>query len=838
MPTRDQPIVMKDFAGLNRRDGGDKVLSNQFFSLQNWFPFSKGLLYKRQGTTNDLQISSIPLAQSIYALHRHYGAWGERFSLNFVLPDATAFTNPSVAPTLTDISGGDMFDGGAVTAMRFYYSWVGSGCESLLSPVASITVANNTRGVRITVPSFPTGVRAANVFVVSQGSIMVPAGYITTSGGSFDYLWYLATAAAQADVPGEIKNVDPSHSLSGSLTSGTYYIACCVFTESVIGSDPLIGTAATGNGNYLTVRLTDNNKSIRVVNCLAAGVTTNGCKYVRWFIGTKPPTDGPMVYLGVTKIRANASEVGATSSEYITIGSIPRNTNMQSIPYNQNTGGSTYVAQVGMMNYDGVDPFQIDPSPAGHIDNTARLPFVIRKDSDGTISEVMIARRRVSPSLYVINSTNATSDGKMRIQTPSKTPIFSSFLGAVYIANAGTQPLLQTDGYAMVEQCPFPGTVLPGPVDYVSSFKNGLIVTVPDYKNQIFGSNAMAPNNFASGGTGTSLRFVTVGDPYGDGVKSVGIFSFTSGTDGPKSLLMATKKSSSWIISNITDLQSGIPSSMDQLSGRVGCIAPQTMVQTPIGFVFLGNDGDVFLSRGSGDPYRIGGTIRPLLQHLSENDSLMQKATACYHQGFYKLSYPSSASSTTNDAQLWADLRTEQGVPITWAGPHIGISIGSQEVFLGESDAQSRYGISADGSAVVLLDDPSTFQDLGSPIVSKLTTKTFRFNAEMHYKRLTSIVLDAYFDTQFAHSVLFEAFMDDQYTQYNKTLSTGTAIWDSSQFDQSFWGDALYVAVPWYIGPAPIVGRTLIFQMSHSDNAQFILAAVGCTIQPERRQIV
>lgn len=841
MATRDQPMVMKDFAGVNRRDGGDKVLSNQFFTLQNFFPYSKGLLYKRQGTTLDLDVSTLPLAQKIMAFHRHYGAFGERFSLHFVLPDATAFPTATVAPTLTEIAGGDMFNGGTPSQINFTYSWVGAGCESFYAPQASITVSDNTKGVRITVPAFPAGVKSANIFLCIPGEVMTIAGVVTTSGGSYDFKFYAGPTIALNDTAGEIKNCDPQAFLTGNLKRGTYYIACAPFTKKTTASLTKLGTAATGNGNYFLVRLTDDNKSIRVASCLTtggsgSGITTNGATHVIWFISSKPPTEGPMTFAGISKMHSSTDATSATAANSIQISSLTKSTNFQAFARQTTFGASGQIYSVYLASETLTD-FMFTTS-LGYVDRTARTPFVIRKDSDGSISEVVMARRPESDGAFTYTLVPNEQSVKSRLVTPTKIPIFTSFLGAVYMANGGVQPLIQTDGYSMQEQAPASGTVLPGPADYVSSFKNGLIVTVPDYRNQIFGTNAMAPNNFASGGTGTSLRFVTIGDPYGDGVKGVGIFSFTSGTEGPKSFLMATKKSSTWIISNITDLQSGIPASMDQLSGRVGCLASRTMVQTPIGFVYLGNDGDIYLSRGSGEPYRIGGSVRPILQHLENNDTLMAMATASYQMGFYKLSYPSSPTSTTNDAQLWADLRTEQGVPITWSGPHLGVNVGSQEVFLSEGDNQNRYGLLADGSKFVLLDDPSTFLDLGQPIVSKLVSKTFRFNTEMNFKRLTSIVLDAYYDTQFAHSVLFEAFMDDQYTQYNKTLSSGTAVWDSSQFDQGLWGDAFYQLVSWFIGPAPLVGRTLIFQLTHSSNAQFILAAIGATIQVERRQIV
>ena len=818
--------MIRNYRGVNRRDGGERVLDNQFYSLQNVYPATKGLLYKRSGTTYDTQVSaSIPLCASISAIHRVYDSLGNRFTLHHCLPDATSFPAPSVAPTVTENSTGDLFDGGAVVAITFSYSWVGAGCESAKSAGTAFTASANTKGAIITIPAFPSGVRSANVFM-TIGADITPIGVITTSAGSLTHKYFRGPLASFLDSPGVVYEGSNGAVTAGSLKKGTYYLTCV--PHAVSGGVQYVGmNSTTVARNYITVRLDDDNQSIKAYTFLAGSVTANGARYVHWFIGTKPPTEAPMTWVGITAISNTSVAASVAVSQMLVVSSIPKSINLQTYLVNFNVLGV-------VTTYNGIYTNEL-----GYTGVTTRVPFLIRKDSDGTFSEVHFARRNLPGyDPYDCLAPLPTDKYKFRFTTSLVTPVFDSFLGLTFIAN-GAQPMVQTDGITMQEMVPFAGTNLPGPPTFVGHFKDQLICTVATYKNQVFGSNAYAWSNWSDGGTGTSLRFITVGDPFGDSVKVCGAFSYTTGTDGPLSFLVALKKAACWVTTNIPNATSGVRSSMNQLSGKVGCIAAKTAVQTPSGFMFLGSDGYLYLSRGSGEPFNVGGSVQPILNHLTTNDTLMSLCTASFHDGFYKLSYPSSSTSTTNDAQLWADMRNQDGSPIDWSGPHTGVGIVHDIVLLGEADNSGRLGLLAGGSATIVLDDTSTFQDLGTTISSMIQSKTYRMRAEMHFKRFMGMLFDLYYDTQYAHTVLMEAFSDANYTQESRDLSTGAAVWDSSSFDTTgLWGDAMFQPVPWMFGDTNLVGRTFYWKLTHANNAQFILAASGIIFKPERRQIV
>jgi hypothetical protein len=843
MPTRDAVKMIRYMLGINRRDGGDLVRDNQFYTLQNFYQKTKGLLYKREGTTTDVVAADIPLANRITAMHRHYGVLNERFTLYHCEPDATAFPAPTTDMTVVQAAGSLFPAGGTFTVG---YSWVGSGCESFTHD-QSYTVVGTNQQFTFTVPAFPTGVRAANIYLYDATGVpwYTLIGVITTSGGSFTWKLSPHLGNSGRDALGTLTKCRVLAG-GGTLKRGIYYISACWYTAytGAVGScyprlTQGVPSTIPGADKVLIVRVEEDNSSIEVNHWIAGGASTNGASNVAFFVGTKPPEQAPMLFLGVRPTLAAAnSSTGQPQNVLIT--SLPTNTNAQSCNVNVANGGAAYKteAQFAMGGLFTIESAQTD-----------RKPFLMKKDSSGTLTEVMWSgsasgdrSNQLSPyTIYADTEHNR----KTSLCTPTGVlPVMVSYSGLVYIATSA-QPLVQTDGYTLAGLMEYYNgvattdkTVQPGHASFVGVFKDQLIMLVPDYKNQIFGAKTLDPRNWVDGGAGSALRFITVGDPFSDGIQAASVVGYTTGTEGPRTYILALKKSSAWVYSGIPDTASGVYASAEQLSGRTGCAAPLSIAQTPNGVVFLGSDGDVYLARGAGEPIRIGSGIRPSMSHLVADDSLMKKCSAVYHDGFYKLSYPSASTSTYNDAQWWADMRVEGDSPIAWSGPHIGVAVGQQVVFVGESDNSLRYACRPDALGTIRLDDPSTFQDLGVSISSVIEWKTTRFGAEMHGKRYTGMVFDAYYDTTYAHEVMVEGFADAQYTQKNKPLSTGAGVWDASAYDGGLWGDALYVPITVLFGPDNLTGRTFKWKLTHANNAQMIIAAAGILFQPERRLIV
>lgn len=846
MPSRDSELKIDRFLGVNRRDGADLVDNKEFYTLQNWYQKTRGLFHKRYGTTNDFQASDLPLASTILGFHRQVGLLGDYYTLLYCQPTGTIVT-PTAAPTLSDITSanGDLFNGGATASITIGYSWVGCGGETLISPTAAITVASNTNKIRVTIPAFPAGVVSANV-QRSIGGNPIIVGVITSSAGTVDLGEYIEpTGAASTDTVGI---VNCTVETGGSLKRGVYYLSVGWLTAAqgakLAESSP---TNPVGGNEFAIISVPDDGYKIRVQNVLAAAASTNGATWAYVFIGLKDPNEAPMIFAGMVKAKASATAADVKNSLYIS--SLPSQSNLLSYPavssgnkkvqfYNgvlqgaSGTAGSAYItrlnsgnAQVqlffprlnpysqsrGGTNYDDISPFTAD----------AYVPIYL----DSSSTNVNTSRRRIIAS--------------------NVTPYFASFGGLCFIAN-NYNLLLQVDGISVSEIREYPGTIQPGYPSRVILFKDQLVVVVNASQanapassnksgNQVYGSNALSPYNWSSGGTGTALRFATVGDPFGDGVTVLGAFSYTTDNLGPKSYLLMLKKAGVYLLSNIPDQASGVAASADTLSARTGSLAQNSIANTPLGTIFLGTDGDIYLVNGTGEPKRIGSKVQSFFDHLVGQDTLAAYPSAVYHDNQYKLAYPSSASSTGNDAQLWADLRTDLGLPIVWTGPHTGVSIAQQEVYNAITDNGRRMSLKPDQSGLQFLDDSSTFSDLGTTITAVMQWKTTRSKREMYDKLFRGIFFDCYYDTQYSHSVLIEGFAGDQYSSRPLTLSEGTAIWDSSSWGLSNWGDAIYQGVVAPFGPDNLVGRTISWKLTHANAAQFIVASAVMNLKIHRR---
>jgi hypothetical protein len=856
------PIEQKNLIGINRRDSSDRVQDNEFYTIQNLYFKTKCQLWTREGASYDLQASQVPLASKITGLHRHYNPNKERWTIYHCEPNSTSFPDPTTDLTLAEISGGDLFAGGAVEVMRFCYTWVGCGMESalnshnrtgyvqgtfgsLVSAAAnpghqSITVSANTKGVRVTVPAFPSGVSSANIFAARGASTqMTYIGTITASGGSFDFKHFIGPVAAASDA---LTGLTGAAVTGGSLKPGVYYVAAAWITDTGAqeGALPTVYTP-TSLCAAVQVVLESSDSAIQVGGLAAA--STNGAKAAYVFIGTKSEKDLSMIWVGNIK-----------TGETLTISSIPDGSNAQSHP-DLAASDTTSAKFIGW----------VLPSAAGSGGAlTARMGFLIKKDSGGTVTQIATGRTilwlgvtLVYDPIYASIPPGGswgqswywgqirTTNDKIGTQPYNwgrtiYPPSFTYLNGLSFFAN-GIDIIWQTDGRALGQIARASGTTLPPYPRFLATFQSCLLAAGAEAKNQIYSSNANSPQNWAAGGTGTAKRFVTIGDLFGDEATALGIFSYADqAINDPRSFFCGFKKNGVWIKDSFPDPSGGVGSPTQQLDGAEGCTSYRSIRQTPLGLVYLSPDGMVRLIRGAGKPVEIGGRVKPLLSHLQLDDSLAQKVTAVYHKGHYKLSYPSTPTSTYNDAELWADLQTAEGSTITWTGPHlvpVGGGIADQIVLNGESDDHSRLGVCSNSLNVAKLEDLSTYLYLGSSMSRTITTKDYRAGANAHLKRLLSLLAEIYFDSQFTHSVLFEAFLDDLYAQKNITLSSGAAVWDTSAYDLGAkFGSARFNEIAWHLSPEQnLSGRTAQFRITLVGDAQMILASMLIILKPERR---
>ena len=866
MPSRGEALPIEKFLGLNRRDGLDLVANNEFLTLQNWYPKTKGLLYRKEGSVADVGVSDFPGASKIAGLYRYNDYTGKRSTLYYCQTDGTYIADP-VTGGFTVTKGVNGTGGFGNTTYNVYISYVGLGRETNLTQVGSVGPTGNT-AVSITVAnsltSFPTGVKSINVYIQDgvgtkdfAGVIYAPGQSITALAPWVNQIGYTPEIAKPTwcslpDDGGKRYRVLPG----GNLQPGTYYIACGWNTYT----DPKVTAIASiisykdpdssWTDHYLIVKVEQPNSMIQVACRTASGADGAGGSYIHYYMGFKKPSQAPMQWVGSAKCLI-ADPVGSVGVLEIT--DIHMGTNAQSSPSYDGMLGSTG------KNFAFFDPHLSQDSwfLGG---NQIGCDFLMSKDSDGNVNEIMFSGSaalnynfdpftRKSNDAYPFSSNQIHANVLIgNIYLPQERYIaFQAFTGMCFISN-GRNVLLQTDGFSMYETVTDPGTIQPGYPQDIQVLKSQLCAitktadgfsTSARNRNQVFGTNALNPYNWVTGGTGSALRFATIGDGFADGLTALGVFSFNSATDGANSFLAAFKKASTWVISNIADPDSGVSGAANAISGRTGCVAPKTIVPTNMGLMFMGSDADIYLiSSTGGEPRRIGNRVRALLDHLSDDEALMKRCTACFHKGFFKLSYPSTPTSTTNDAELWADMKTEQNTPITWSGPHIGVNVGPQIVLLGEGDPEIRVAAVDNQPTSAILNVSSTFQDLGVDVPAVIEWKTSRFRSMYNLKRFIGMIFDIYYDNSFNHDIRLECFADEQYSQINRQLSNGAAVWDASNFDQAQWGGAMFYPVTMLIGPGNLIGRTFRWKLTHFGNAQVILAGAQIFYNPERRMVV
>jgi hypothetical protein len=847
LPRNEQLFPLKNFKGINRRDGAEKADPLEFLTTQNLWQIDKGVWSMIYGSTSDLSVAEIPGCRKITAIHRHPAAPCSKSVLYHCEPTTTPLSTPgSGGLTIAEVTSGSgtIFDSlSAVVSKKvwFCFSYCGMGTESawdtrarpgftpyVATPIdawdvgglQSFTLAANTNKLNVTHPTaFPSDVRSVNVFMAMSNASDLAANrrqlaYVGTIHSTSETLSIdvsIGPRAAAADsVVGAQFQTEAAYDANGHLPSGQYYVAVAYVVEGsqYDGLNPFVGS--TNLGTPKAIQLTGNNNSIGVHYYDATGKSASGATHCYVFMGVRPHTEAPMTCVGTFRLGTTAKSLGSIDTFVI-----------KDIPYN--TNAATY------RNYFRQDPHMYSAQIQ------LRSGFMVKKDADRpvTISEVFPSRSYWSTDgnpflsadyLYMQLRTpfDLYFNGTTPVANPNiEEPSMVYFDGLSYIANG--RDFLVTDGISISLMTEASGCVIPTAPNRLGVIKNQLVCTTAEQKGVIYGSNALAANNWSDGGTGTTLKFAILGDAFDQQAAGFGVLGYTDGIEGPRTLLAIFKKNSCWSLSSIPDAAFSINATADQLSGRVGCLAWKTITQTKVGMLFLGSDANIYLLRAGSIPFPIGGRVFPLLKHLVENDTLMKKCSAVYHDNHWKLAYPSSATSTYCDAELWADLRTEDGSPIIWVGPHAGREIGCQLVLTSEGDDHSRLGALVTSGAAARLDDPSATQNLGVDITMVLEWTLRRFNSAFNIKKYKGVLFEAYYDSLYQQQMLIEGFADSIYTQQTVELSPGDVN-----------GEALWRDHEIYFSSDNLIGKKFKFRLTHTGKPLSI-SEIGIPWKPERR---
>lgn len=299
-------------------------------------------------------------------------------------------------------------------------------------------------------------------------------------------------------------------------------------------------------------------------------------------------------------------------------------------------------------------------------------------------------------------------------------------------------------------------------------------------------------------------------------VTALGKNTFGTTTQSLREMLVVAGAHSLWFVAGDTS------TAIEQASNVIGCKSPKSMVNTPLGLMFLGSDRMVYLLRSDPrEPERVGQKIYPDLLNIPE--AQLADVAAVYHNGFYKLSY-SASGGATNTLQYWADLLPALvGQPeIDWYGPMDNVAVLAFVLLDGPNDPLSLYGCDDTAGTVWKLDQANVFTDGATTITGEITTKEFNEGDPLRQKIWPGFVFG--YLRSASGTLQVTATVDSGGSTYNDTLTwtlTG-AVWDTAVWDTDVWGGQSFQeeVLNW---DERIVGRTVQLNLVHAVAADFQL---------------
>lgn len=194
--------------------------------------------------------------------------------------------------------------------------------------------------------------------------------------------------------------------------------------------------------------------------------------------------------------------------------------------------------------------------------------------------------------------------------------------------------------------------------------------------------------------------------PGSGALQAIALHALEQTDTGVNAMVLAAKPTSLYLFygTNLDPASGTFDARLDPIGGgeSVGCDAPRSIVSTPRGTFFLGNDNMVYL-------LRYGTTqLDPVGHNITQQDpaggwadglesltiALRPKACAAYHDGFYKLSF--STNGTYNNVQYWLDVSrmtvSQTGHVVPWYGPMLGMNISMFALLNGAGDTYTLLG--------------------------------------------------------------------------------------------------------------------------------------------------
>lgn len=308
-----------------------------------------------------------------------------------------------------------------------------------------------------------------------------------------------------------------------------------------------------------------------------------------------------------------------------------------------------------------------------------------------------------------------------------------------------------------------------------------------------------------------------------------------------------------------------------QVSDKVGCVAPQTIVPTAEGVIWMGIDTVYYFSSAFTEPLDIGIPIRNAIEGIPRNR--LHLATATFHRGWYKLAI-TPFGGTTNSQEWWFDLRPSTGSNqilqnAKWWGPHACMPVTTMEVGTLDPAERERLYVGREVDPIeqtpivdiCYADQDGTYTDptatpkggtRPTPVIARLKTGGLVQDEPFQWKDWTSIrmvVLPAK-DTPITVNIYADGGLAQSVPTMNQNFeldagppvppnviqaSFGGALWDVAVWNVDVWGDRRFVEGWSEITPV-IRSHSLEVEFIHNDPIDIHLRDVEIRYRPVQRR--
>ena len=329
--------------------------------------------------------------------------------------------------------------------------------------------------------------------------------------------------------------------------------------------------------------------------------------------------------------------------------------------------------------------------------------------------------------------------------------------------------------------------------------------------NTCWYSDVLVPTTMTNAG-----QSLTIGDT--DAISALTGLPIQTSSAGVVASLIVFKSLQIWQILGDAAVTGSL--SLNFLALNIGCIAPRTIVQTPIGTIFAGIDGPYYISAL--------GQVLPLTKDANKSVQDLQRpfqfisnpgrAAAAFTGSIYRICLDSAINGVSATSDYWFDADVRR-----WNGPHTFpydciSQMGSYFILSHRSLGAALY------ASAYLPSSSSVYNDNGSALSIIFQTAFFPKSQNINIKQVIESTVEL---ASAASTASYQISAIDEQTNVLSsvliTINNNVAIWGAFLWGQANWAGVVaqlitYI-IPWDV---PLVFKKISLQITGS--ASFNLA--------------